>query len=75
MTPQVFVIICHDKETDKFEELSGAFISRDSAEQAKKNLNLNFSSYEHTVKPLSLQGVVSVGSDNCIYCFTRNRNE
>lgn len=75
MTPQVFIIVCHDKETDIFEELSGAYVSRDLAEQAKKNLNLNFPSYEHTIKPLSLQGAINVGSNNCTYCFTRNRNE
>ena len=33
MTPQVFVITCFDKETDNFEELSGAFVKRKLAEE------------------------------------------
>lgn len=57
MTPQVFVITCFDKETDNFEELSGAFVKRKLAEDAKKNLDINFPQFEHRIKVLSLQDI------------------
>ena len=75
MTPQVFIIVCHNKETDIFEELSGAYVNRDLAEQAKRNLNKNFSNYTHSIKVLNLQGVTVDTNNNRLYRFPKISNE
>lgn len=75
MTPQVFVITCFDKETDNFEELSGAFVKRKLAEDAKKNLDRNFPQFEHRIKVLSLQGVANDIMNYRLYCFSKKENE
>lgn len=75
MNPQVFVIICHEKETDIFEELAGAFTNREVAKSACDNLNKNFPHYIHTVKVLSLQGAVNDCMNHRLYCFSKKENE
>lgn len=72
---QVFIIICHDKETDIFEELSGAYVNRQLAEQAKKNLNLNFDHYVHSIKVLNLHGVSVDTNNSRLYRFPKIENE
>lgn len=70
----VYIIVCTNKETDAYEELSGSYVYRGLAEAAKNNLSLNFPQFNFDIKVLELKGVVQSLSNNSLFCFHKEGN-